>query len=49
MRPLSPRHQLPVLLLGRAGERPTSAAHAFREVVLTATRFQERRLLPVHI
>ena len=36
MRPLSPRHSLPVSLLWRAGERPTPAARAFCEYVLAA-------------
>jgi DNA-binding transcriptional LysR family regulator len=31
IRPLSPRHTLPVALVWRAGERPTPAAQAFRE------------------
>lgn len=35
IRPLSPRHTLPVSLLWRAGERPTPAAQAFREHVLS--------------
>jgi LysR family transcriptional regulator, transcription activator of glutamate synthase operon len=34
IRPLSPRHTLPVSLVWRAGERPTPAAQAFREHVL---------------
>jgi DNA-binding transcriptional LysR family regulator len=34
IRPLSPRHALPVSLVWRAGERPTPAAQAFREHVL---------------
>jgi DNA-binding transcriptional LysR family regulator len=38
IRPLSPRHTLPVSLVWRAGERPTPAAQAFREHVLSATR-----------
>jgi DNA-binding transcriptional LysR family regulator len=38
IRPLSPRHALPVSLLWRAGERPTPAAHAFREHVLATLR-----------
>lgn len=36
IRPLSPRHSLPVSLLRRSGERPTPAARAFREHVLAA-------------
>ena len=35
IRPLSPRHTLPVSLLWRAGERPTPAAQAFRAHVLS--------------
>jgi LysR family transcriptional regulator, transcription activator of glutamate synthase operon len=35
IRPLSPRQTLPVSLLWRAGERPTPAAEAFREHVLS--------------
>ena len=35
IRPLSPRHSLPVSLVWRAGERPTPAAQAFREHVLS--------------
>jgi DNA-binding transcriptional LysR family regulator len=35
IRPLSPRHTLPFSLLWRAGERPTPAARAFREHVLS--------------
>jgi DNA-binding transcriptional LysR family regulator len=38
IRPLSPRHALPVSLVWRAGERPTPAARAFREHVLSAMR-----------
>jgi LysR family transcriptional activator of glutamate synthase operon len=38
IRPLSPRRTLPVTLVWRAGERPTPAARAFREHVLTAMR-----------
>jgi LysR family transcriptional regulator, transcription activator of glutamate synthase operon len=38
IRPLSPRRRLPVTLVWRAGERPTPAAQAFREHVLTAMR-----------
>jgi DNA-binding transcriptional LysR family regulator len=38
IRPLSPRHALPVSLLWRAGERPTPAAQAFREHVLSTMR-----------
>jgi DNA-binding transcriptional LysR family regulator len=34
IRPLSPRHTLPVSLVWRAGERPTPAAQAFRDHVL---------------
>jgi LysR family transcriptional regulator, transcription activator of glutamate synthase operon len=36
IRPLSPRQALPVSLVWRAGERPTPAAAAFREHVLSA-------------
>jgi DNA-binding transcriptional LysR family regulator len=36
IRPLSPRRALPVSLVWRAGERPTPAAQAFREHVLSA-------------
>jgi DNA-binding transcriptional LysR family regulator len=36
--PLSPRQMLPVALVWRAGERPTPAAQAFREHVLSAVR-----------
>ena len=43
IRPLSPRHALPFSLLWRAGERPTPAAHAFREHVLAATRTRQPR------
>jgi LysR family transcriptional regulator, transcription activator of glutamate synthase operon len=38
IRPLSPRHSLPVSLLWRAGEQPTPAAQAFREHVLSSMR-----------
>jgi LysR family transcriptional activator of glutamate synthase operon len=38
IRPLSPRRALPVALVWRAGERPTPAAQAFREHVLSAMR-----------
>jgi DNA-binding transcriptional LysR family regulator len=38
IRPLSPRHALPVSLVWRAGERPTPAAQAFREHVLSGMR-----------
>jgi DNA-binding transcriptional LysR family regulator len=38
IRPLSPRHALPVSLVWRAGERPTPAAQAFREHVLSSMR-----------
>jgi DNA-binding transcriptional LysR family regulator len=38
IRPLSPRHALPVSLVWRAGERPTPAAQAFREQVLSTMR-----------
>jgi DNA-binding transcriptional LysR family regulator len=38
IRPLSPRHALPVSLVWRAGERPTPAAQAFREHVLSTMR-----------
>ena len=38
IRPLVPPQVLPVSLLWRAGERPTPAAHAFREHVLAAMR-----------
>jgi DNA-binding transcriptional LysR family regulator len=38
IRPLSPPHALPVSLVWRAGERPTPAAQAFREHVLSAMR-----------
>jgi DNA-binding transcriptional LysR family regulator len=36
IRPLSPRKTLPVSLIWRANERPTPAAQAFREHVLSA-------------
>ncbi|HEY7047063.1 MAG TPA: LysR substrate-binding domain-containing protein [Jatrophihabitantaceae bacterium] len=36
IRPLSPRQALPVSLVWRTGERPTPAAQAFREHVLSA-------------
>jgi LysR family transcriptional activator of glutamate synthase operon len=38
IRPLSPRQALPVSLVWRAGERPTPAAQAFREHVLSSMR-----------
>jgi DNA-binding transcriptional LysR family regulator len=38
VRPLSPPQALPVSLVWRAGERPTPAAHAFREHVLSSMR-----------
>jgi LysR family transcriptional regulator, transcription activator of glutamate synthase operon len=38
IRPLSPRQALPVSLVWRAGERPTPAAQAFREHVLSTLR-----------
>jgi DNA-binding transcriptional LysR family regulator len=38
IRPLSPRQALPVSLVWRAGERPTPAAQAFREHVLSTMR-----------
>jgi DNA-binding transcriptional LysR family regulator len=38
IRPLSPRHTLPFSLVWRAGERPTPAAQAFREHVLSTVR-----------
>jgi LysR family transcriptional regulator, transcription activator of glutamate synthase operon len=38
IRPLSPRHALPVSLVWRAGERPTPAAQAFRDHVLSTMR-----------
>jgi LysR family transcriptional activator of glutamate synthase operon len=38
IRPLSPPHALPVSLVWRAGERPTPAAQAFREHVLSTMR-----------
>jgi len=38
IRPLSPPQALPVSLVWRAGERPTPAALAFREHVLSAMR-----------
>jgi DNA-binding transcriptional LysR family regulator len=38
VRPLSPRHTLPLSLVWRAGERPTPAARAFREHVAAAMR-----------
>lgn len=38
VRPLSPPHALPVSLLWRAGQRPTPAAQAFREHVLSTMR-----------
>jgi DNA-binding transcriptional LysR family regulator len=36
IRPLSPRQALPVSLVWRAGERPTPAAQAYREHVLSS-------------
>ena len=38
IRPLNPRHKLPVSLIWRAHERPTPAAQAFREHVLATVR-----------
>jgi DNA-binding transcriptional LysR family regulator len=38
IRPLSPGHALPVSLVWRAGERPTPAAQAFRDHVLSTVR-----------
>jgi DNA-binding transcriptional LysR family regulator len=38
IRPLTPRHTLPFSLVWRAGERPTPAAQAFRQHVLSVTR-----------
>jgi DNA-binding transcriptional LysR family regulator len=38
IRPLSPRQALPVSLVWRAGERPTPAAQAFRDHVLSTMR-----------
>ena len=38
IRPLSPRHALPVSLIWRSGERPTPAAQAFRDHVLSTMR-----------
>jgi LysR family transcriptional regulator, transcription activator of glutamate synthase operon len=38
IRPLSPPHTLPFSLLWRAGERPTPAAQAFRQYVLSTMR-----------
>jgi DNA-binding transcriptional LysR family regulator len=38
IRPLSPPHTLPFSLLWRAGERPTPAAQAFRQHVLSTMR-----------
>jgi DNA-binding transcriptional LysR family regulator len=38
IRQLSPRHTLPFSLVWRASERPTPAAHAFREHVLSTVR-----------
>jgi LysR family transcriptional regulator, transcription activator of glutamate synthase operon len=38
IRPLSPRQALPASLVWRAGERPTPAAQAFREHVLSSMR-----------
>jgi LysR family transcriptional regulator, transcription activator of glutamate synthase operon len=41
IRSLSPRHEVPVSLVWRAGERPTPAAQAFREHVLSTVRSSE--------
>jgi DNA-binding transcriptional LysR family regulator len=38
IRPLSPRHALPVSLIWRARERPTPAGQAFRQHVLSTMR-----------
>jgi LysR family transcriptional activator of glutamate synthase operon len=38
IRPLSPGHARPVSLVWRAGERPTPAAQAFRDHVLSTVR-----------
>jgi DNA-binding transcriptional LysR family regulator len=38
IRPLKPRHTLPVSLIWRARERPTPAANAFREHALSTIR-----------
>jgi LysR family transcriptional regulator, transcription activator of glutamate synthase operon len=38
IRPLNPHHTLPLSLVWRAGERPTPAAHAYREYVLSTMR-----------
>jgi DNA-binding transcriptional LysR family regulator len=38
IRPLNPPHALPLSLVWRAGERPTPAAQAFREHVLSSMR-----------
>jgi DNA-binding transcriptional LysR family regulator len=38
IRPLSPQHTVPFSLVWRAGERPTPAAEAFREHVLSTVR-----------
>jgi len=38
IRPLNPRHDVPVSLVWRAGERPTPAAQAFRQHVLSSMR-----------
>jgi DNA-binding transcriptional LysR family regulator len=38
IRSLSPKHTIPVSLLWRSGERPTPAAQAFREHVLSTVR-----------
>jgi DNA-binding transcriptional LysR family regulator len=40
IRPLTPRRTLPFSLVWRAGERPTPAAQAFRDHVLSAMRVQ---------
>jgi LysR family transcriptional regulator, transcription activator of glutamate synthase operon len=42
IRPLSPRHALPVSLVWRAGVRPTPAAQAFREHLLSTMRTGRR-------
>lgn len=42
IRPLRPRHTLPVSLLWRLGERPSPAAQAFREHVLSTLTIPER-------
>ena len=41
IRPLSPRQTLPFSLVWRAGERPTPAAQAFREHVLSSMRTEQ--------